>query len=141
MSDEDDETSPRSRGKSPCGDCPAPGEMVRALVERLRTRRNELAAAVGGKALSVEVVITPAVDEPYRLGFAGEGYVTTLSRSNPLTLGFSPDVVIRGSVSAVVDVLTANEPTPEGVHLADPEVWPRYARVHRVVASELRTML
>jgi hypothetical protein len=110
------------------------------LIERLRARRGEIAAAVAGNALSIEIRIEPAVAEPYRIGFAGEGFVTTLSASNPLTLGYSPDVVIRGSVAFVKEVLTTAQPTAETVHLAEPGAWSRYARVQRIVASELRAI-
>jgi len=132
---------PPSGGVHRFDGCPDADELVRALVERLRTRRGDLAAAVGGQALSVEVSVTPSFGEPYRLGIAGEGYVTTLSPSNPLTLGFSPDVTIRGTARDVLDVLIARDPTQDGIRLSEASVWPRYARVHRIVASELREML
>lgn len=140
MSDADDAAPARFTRPRPPHTCPGTENVVQELIERLRARRDELAAAVAGRALSIEVVLGSSVGT-YRVGVAGEGYVTTLSDSNPLTLGFSPDVVVQGSANEVVEVLTAEEPMAEAVHLVDPNSWPRYARVHRIVALELRGML
>jgi len=122
-------------------DCPGVDAVIVELMERLRVRRGDLAVALAGRALSVQIEIDAVVGGPYRMGFGAEGYVTSLSPSNPLTLGFSPDAVISGTAHEILVALAAREPAPDSVRLLDLEAWPRYARVHRIVGTELRAWM
>jgi hypothetical protein len=136
MSDTDD--APPNGGPPVKGStCRGAEALAQSVVDRLAQRRSDLAAALNGRSLSVEVLVTPTLREPLRIGFGEGGLPTILSPSNPLTPAFTPDVVVRGPADQVLAVFTAPEPTPGSVRLRDPDVWPRYARVHRIIASEL----
>lgn len=119
------------------GGCASPDEAVRACIEHLRTRGDDIADALGGQSLRVALDLG---DPPtsYRITFTREGHVMTRSGAE-----FNPHMEIHGPSSAVARFLagdmTMTDATFEGIltlHVSTAEA-AEYMRLRALVAEEL----
>lgn len=119
------------------GDCESPDAVVRACVERLRRRRDDIADALAGQSLRVAIDF----DEPplsYRITFTREGHVMTRSGAE-----FNPHLEIHGPPGVVGRFLAGDtsmtDATFEGIltlHISTTEA-ADYMRLRTLVAEEL----
>lgn len=118
-------------------DCSSPDAVVRACLERLRLRRDDIADALGGQSLRVAINLG---DPPlsYCITFTREGHVMT--RSGP---EFNPHMEIHGPPGEVGRFLagdtTMTDATFDGIltlHISTTEA-AEYLRLRALVAEEL----
>lgn len=117
---------------------------VALVLGRLEKRQGELAVALDGEALQVELVLGGGRERTHLLVFAPEGSVVRLRRDGTLAAGFRPHVTLRGSaldvVALVLGELDVARAVYRGVlelHVLPDELAPRFPAVMRVLAASL----
>lgn len=127
----------------------APGKVVVEVLRGLRRRTPELVAALGGQGLSAEVVVREdGKRERYPIVIGADGDVFLLRAEPPALTSFNPHLTLQGTaeeLGAVVfgetDVLRAVFSDTLVLHVEPRSLSPRYPRVMRLVAEELRALL
>jgi hypothetical protein len=119
------------------------------VLARLVARRVELAGALGGQALQVELVVVNlgAPGQRHLLVFAPDGVALRLRPSGVLAAEFRPHLTVRGSGEEVVALVLGEIDVAHAayrgllvLHAAPHELAPRYPRLMRVLARDLFDM-
>ena len=137
-------------GTSLAGLCrEAPGKVVVEVLRGLRRRAPDLVAALGGQGLSAEVVVRDGGRRDlYPVVMGADGDVFLLRPEPPALANFKPHVTLQGTpeelacvVFGETDVLRAVFSEMLVLHVEPKTLSPRYPRVMRLVAEELRALL
>ena len=119
---------------------------VGRVIAELQSRRGEVASALGGESLQVELLVTgkPETRHEYRLVFAPDGAAVRLRTDGALAACFQPHVTIRGTGSDIVEYVLGDLDVARAVyrglvvlHVPPHDLTPRYPRLIRVVALAL----
>lgn len=126
-----------------CGSDPA-GALV-SVLRRLRHRRDEVAAALDGASLRLEITLTDSPDRPvYRVIFTREGNVLLVQPENLVGDDYDPHVEFRCTPDDLRGVVLGDVPLREaidrGTVVAHEALGP-YGKLHALVAEELRNLL
>ena len=117
----------------------APDAVILPFLARLRTRRRDLAHALQGRLLRLELVVEAKRHTVYRVVFTSTGNVE-LTGSH----GFEPHVRLMGKPGQVVGVVVGTVDTFTAVYervltlLQPAEELPQYPAVRRLLADEVR---
>jgi hypothetical protein len=118
----------------------APDAVILPFLARLRTRRMELAHALQGRILRLELVIEGKRRTVYRLVFTSTGNVELTGAH-----GFEAHVRLAGEAGHVVGVVVGSVDTFTAVYervltlLQPAEDLPQYPAVRRLLADEVRS--
>jgi hypothetical protein len=118
----------------------APDAVILPFLARLRTRREDLAHAMQGRVLRVELVLEGQRRTVYRLVFTSTGNVELTGAH-----GFDPHVRLEGQPEHVVGVVVGTVDTFTAVYkrvltlLLPAEELPQYPVVRRLIAQEVRS--
>lgn len=127
----------------------APGKVVVEVLRGLRRRTPDLVAALDGKGLSAEVVVREnGRRDLYPIVIGADGDIFLL-RAEPAALAsFSPHLTLQGTAEELGAVVFGETDVPRAVftdtlvlHVQPQSLSPRYPRVMRLVAEELRALL
>src|SRR5687768_5785174 len=119
---------------------------VAHVLGRLGRRRGEVAAALGGEALQVRLVLVgePGRETSHLLVFLPDGAAARLRPDGTLAADFHPHLTVRGRGEAVVGLVLGDVDVARAVyrgtlelHVPPDELVPRYARLMRVLAAHL----
>lgn len=119
---------------------------VAHVLGRLRDRGGEVAAALGGEGLQVELVLVGADGRTatHLLVFTPDGEGGRLRPGGALASAFSPHLTVRGRGDEVVGLVLGDIGVARAVyrgllelHVAPDELVPRYARLMVVLAAHL----
>ncbi|HEX2039538.1 MAG TPA: hypothetical protein VHF47_07375 [Acidimicrobiales bacterium] len=124
----------------------APGKVVVEVLRGLRRRTPELATALGGTGLSAEVVVREGGRHGlYPVVMGADGDVFLLRPEPPALATFRPHFTLQGSAEELAYVVFGETDVRRAVfsqtlvlHVEPRTLSPRYPRVMRLVAEELR---
>ena len=122
------------------------GDPVRHVLRQLESRRVEVASALGGESLQVELVLlgpSPCLST-HQLVFGPEGGVARLRPDGALAMRFRAHVTLRGEGGEILDLVLGDLDVAQAVYrgvlsLHEPaaDLAPRYPRLMAVVAAAL----
>ena len=127
----------------------SPARVVVEILRGLRRRTPELVSALGGEGLSAEIVVREdGRREIYPIVIGADGDVFLL-RAEPLAMAsFKPHFTLQGTPEELLSVVFGEKDVLHAVfadtlvlHVEPRSLSPRYPRVMRLVAQELRTLL
>jgi hypothetical protein len=122
-----------------------PAGVLVAVLRRLRHRRDEVAAALDGASLRLEITLTESPDRPvHRVMFSREGNVLLVQPENLAGDDYDPHVEFRCAPDDLRGVVLGDVPLTEAVErgtvVAHTALGP-YGELHALVAEELRNLL
>jgi hypothetical protein len=120
---------------------------VDVLLARLQDRPDEVAAALGGRVLSIELVLTEGRHPGWTVVFSPDGHISALRHDRPGPL-VAADVRFQGTAKQVLRVVLGETDTAHAVFtgvvelaLSPAELTPHYPRVMALVREEASDLL
>jgi hypothetical protein len=127
----------------------APGKVVVEVLRGLRRRTPALAKALGGEGLSVELLVWEnGRRDLYPIVLGADGEVFLLRPEPPALAMFNPHFTLQGTAEQLAHVVFGEIDVTRAVfndtlvlHVEPGSLSPRYPKVMRMVAEELRALL